>query len=161
MPLPDQCMYFENSCGHRQSFAGFTSFMTQVPKYCAHATRGGKRSGLPTDECCVSFYLSNEDTCRLTLMWVPLGKNAEIFNSLCNNTVTQNILYSQFFLLERQPMLLELALILCFDHCEVLNPFMPQSKKMFCFCSRKTVDNVYSFNDRFLLHLSVLIQFKM
>lgn len=65
-------------------------------------------------------------------------------------------------------MLLELAFILCFDHCEILNPFVPQSKKMFWFYSREPVNNeastelfILSMIDFFFTSVSMLIQFKM
>jgi len=53
-------------------------------------------------------------------------------------------------------MILEPAFILSFDHCEILNPFVPQSKMMFWFYSRKLVNNKASTE---LLILSIMVLF--
>lgn len=64
-------------------------------------------------------------------------------------------------------MLRELAFFLCFDHWEILNPFAPQSKKIFSFYSRKPVDNeastelfIHSKIDLFSTSVSMLSSLK-
>lgn len=64
-------------------------------------------------------------------------------------------------------MILELAFIMCFDCCEILNPFVPPDKKMFWFYSVHVNNEVstelfiLSVTDFFFASVSTLIQFKM
>lgn len=101
-------------------------------------------------------------------MGIHTSKNGRAFYFHCNTASKQNVLLSHIFLSQRYSVILELAFILCFDHCEVLNPFVPQSKKIFWFYSRKPVNNeasrdlfILSMIYFFLISVSMLIQFKM
>lgn len=151
------------------SFATPPSLMTEQPKCCGRATREGWHlDGQLMSAMCLFISLSNEGICGLTQMGIHTGTNGRVFYFHCNTTLKQNVLFSYIFLSQRYSMILELAFILCFDHCEVLNPFVPQSEKTFWFYSRKPVNNeasrelfILSMIYFFFISVSMLIQFKM